>query len=169
MASNDFHNSDLASVLKTLSAYAPPTSQIATPSVATTQNNPVVNNGLDSLVGDDYKPQDTVLPDRPNLGRSLPVLHSRGSATPTPPPTFTSRKTPSIDPSAITEWPAALKCVMKTVAANEAIQARVQKLINTQHEYERQWWAGREALLMKQKGREEGKRKLDEVMYESCS
>jgi Mn-containing catalase len=54
---------------------------------------------------------------------------------------------------------------MRTVAANEHIQQRIRFLIQRQHDHERQWWKGREALLQKQKSRVEKKRELDEVLY----
>ncbi len=42
---------------------------------------------------------------------------------------------------------------------------RIRHLIRTQHEHERVWWAGREALVVKQQGREEGRRKLNDVLW----
>jgi L-rhamnose mutarotase len=54
---------------------------------------------------------------------------------------------------------------MRTVAHNEDIQRRIRFLIQRQHDHERQWWTGREALLQKQSAREEKKRELDEVLY----
>lgn len=62
-----------------------------------------------------------------------------------------------VDPSTITEWPAALKYVMKTVSQSEELQTKIKKLIRTQHEHERQWWAGREALGAQQMIVKEGK------------
>jgi hypothetical protein len=69
-----------------------------------------------------------------------------------------------LDPAAITAWPDALKCVMKTVAQNEALQSKIRRMIHTQHEHERRWWEGRKALLAKQAARVEKKRKIDEVL-----
>jgi len=37
-------------------------------------------------------------------------------------------------------------------------------MIKVQHEHEEQWFNGRKALIEKQKGREEGQKKLDEVL-----
>ncbi|KAL2824603.1 hypothetical protein BDW59DRAFT_147188 [Aspergillus cavernicola] len=53
---------------------------------------------------------------------------------------------------------------MRTVAANEDIQRRIRFLIHRQHDHEKQWWRGREALLQKQRSRKEKKRELDEVL-----
>jgi hypothetical protein len=54
---------------------------------------------------------------------------------------------------------------MRAVAHNEALQHKLRRLIRSQHDHERQWWRGREALLEKQKARVEKKRQLDEVLY----
>lgn len=70
----------------------------------------------------------------------------------------------AVDPTSITEWPAALRHVMRTVTRNDATIARIKRMIRVQHEHERQWWDGRQALLQKQEGREEGRKKLDEVL-----
>jgi Mn-containing catalase len=56
---------------------------------------------------------------------------------------------------------------MRTVAANEHIQQRIRFLMQRQHDHERQWWKGREALVQKQKSRTEKKKELDEVLYVS--
>ncbi|RDW93262.1 uncharacterized protein DSM5745_00584 [Aspergillus mulundensis] len=66
--------------------------------------------------------------------------------------------------SSITTWPAALRQVMRTVAQNEDIQRRIRFLIQRQHDHERQWWKGREALVQKQSARKEKKRELDQVL-----
>jgi hypothetical protein len=68
------------------------------------------------------------------------------------------------DPSSITTWSAALKYVMRTVSQNEALQAKIRRLIQGQHQHERQWWKGRKALLEKQRTRAEKKRQLDKVL-----
>ncbi|OJD15119.1 hypothetical protein AJ78_04604 [Emergomyces pasteurianus Ep9510] len=127
---------DLASVLKTLSAYAP---------VALDQSTAPLNPSADSS----------------NYG-------SQNKATPIPRHATPEQKITQVanlpDPSTITAWPAALRYVMKTVAQNEATQSKIRKLIRTQHDHEKQWWEGRQALLSKQAGREEKKKQLDEVL-----
>ncbi|KAJ5938261.1 hypothetical protein N7454_004603 [Penicillium verhagenii] len=72
--------------------------------------------------------------------------------------------TPTIDPSTITTWPAALKYVMRTVGQNEETQLRIRGLIRSQHSHERQWWKGREALLQRQQARGDKKKELDAVL-----
>ena len=70
----------------------------------------------------------------------------------------------SLDPSKITEWAAAQKYVTFTLAQNQEATARIRKIIKSQHNHERQWWAGREALVSKLNNRAEGRRKADEIL-----
>jgi hypothetical protein len=37
-------------------------------------------------------------------------------------------------------------------------------MITVQHDHEEQWWNGRQALLKKQKDREQGQKELEEVL-----
>lgn len=141
MASHDSNVPDLASVLRTLSACTP-ASQPA-PSLA--QNASSAHHAS--------------LPASPSWP-ALAAEHIAQAPTATP----NNAKTDLPDPSAITAWPAALKYVMRTVAQNEALQHRIRRLIQTQHDHERKWWETREALLNKQKTRAERKKKLDEVL-----
>ncbi|KAL2855058.1 hypothetical protein BJX68DRAFT_231379 [Aspergillus pseudodeflectus] len=169
--SQDYNSADLTSILKTLSAFSSQTAN---------------NNAHQSLINldeedNDYEPPDAVTPSLPKHSHppssSSSAHHSRLNSTaapapaPAPIPISSSRPQrqqqaqPKDSPAAtITTWPAALKQVMRTVAANEHIQQRIRFLIQRQHDHERQWWKGREALLQKQKSRAEKKRELDEVL-----
>ncbi|TVY68732.1 hypothetical protein LSUE1_G005691 [Lachnellula suecica] len=69
-----------------------------------------------------------------------------------------------IDPASIIEWSAGLRCVLRTVAKHDHIIIELRKMIKVQHEHEEQWFNGRKALIEKQKGREEGQKRLDEVL-----
>ena len=69
--------------------------------------------------------------------------------------------------STIIAWPPALRHVTLHLVQNEEVMLRIKHLISTQHSHERQWWTQREALLKTQRGREEGRRKLDGVLYVS--
>ncbi|OJJ42976.1 hypothetical protein ASPZODRAFT_75369 [Penicilliopsis zonata CBS 506.65] len=53
---------------------------------------------------------------------------------------------------------------MSTMAQNQGLQGKIRRLIQSQHDHEKQWWAGREALLKKQGARAEKKQQLDEVL-----
>ncbi|KIY00593.1 uncharacterized protein Z520_03256 [Fonsecaea multimorphosa CBS 102226] len=79
------------------------------------------------------------------------------SSTPRLPETFRSKtSTPNFnvpDASTIVTWPAALKHVSRHLVHNEQVANRIKHLINEQHKHERQWWAGREAIVARQQGR----------------
>lgn len=133
---------DLATVLKTLSAYTP--AQLSSTDATAPESFTALHGSHQS----------------PDLAQPTPE-----SSTANPrPASASSSKDNSPDPSVITAWSAALKCVMRTVAQNEALQSKIRRLIQTQHDHERQWWEGREALLEKQETRGEKKKKLDEVL-----
>jgi len=53
---------------------------------------------------------------------------------------------------------------MKVVAKNENILQEVRRMIKSQNDNEEQWFKGREALIERQKKRQEGQKKLDEVL-----
>lgn len=161
MDSNVYQTPDLASVLRTLAQYAPP----APPPTADSQGRGYV----DQTQAPDYDLEDGEYdPSDPTNG--VVQEHTSASLTTTHPvqqaaerPLFQVKS--AVDPASITDWPAALRHVMRAVARSEATMARVKRMIRVQHEHEQQWWDGRQALLQKQKGREEGRKKLDEVLY----
>ncbi|KIW32840.1 uncharacterized protein PV07_04356 [Cladophialophora immunda] len=100
---------------------------------------------------------------------SPPPIHRYQDSTPTPsqaqsrtstprlPETLrskTSTPNPNVpDASTIVTWPAALKHVSRHLVHNEQVANRIKHLINEQHKHERQWWAGREAIVARQQGR----------------
>lgn len=135
------NESDLSSILQTLSSLAKPQSTPPPTSHQTHQNH--------------HQPQP-----QPHLPTRSNQTHI--SQTPPQPPASHSA---AADPSTITSWPSALKHVMRTVSVNEDLQARIKRLIRSQHEHEKQWWQGREALLTKQDTRWEKKKQLEEVLY----
>ena len=137
MEENPYNASDLNSVLHTLSSLNAPgiTSRSASSSQAGT-------------------------PD-PRQARQV---QTRALREPTSTVSKKPSTTPAIDPSTITTWPAALRYVMRTVGQNEEIQLRIRGLIQSQHNHERQWWKGREALLERQKARGDKKKELDAVL-----
>ncbi|KAL2003118.1 hypothetical protein VTN02DRAFT_4979 [Thermoascus thermophilus] len=173
---------DLTAVLKTLSAFAPPASNQTSNNSSLSHGQPSFTNQSDGPRGDgdgdddDYEPSDVIPPPPPSqpyqhqypapqrtAGGPLPSSQSQipdpRHAAKTPNPTSST-----VDPSTITTWPVALRYVMKTVSQNEALQAKIRRLIHSQHDHERQWWRGREALLAKQKARGEKKKQLEEVL-----
>ncbi|OAX78525.1 hypothetical protein ACJ72_07165 [Emergomyces africanus] len=130
---------DLASVLKTLSAYGP----VALDRSTAPLNPPAESSNYSSHTRVTPVPRHATLEQNPGQVNQLANLP---------------------DSSTITTWPAALKYIMKTVAQNEDTQSKIRNLIRTQHDHEKQWWEGRQALVSKQAGREEKKKQLDEVL-----
>lgn len=162
MASEQYNPSDLTSVLKTLSS-------LSTPAPPTPNGAPNPQVHRTSTPNDDaYEPPETMQRNAssPNTAQS--------TATPPPVPQESSAKAsahPStkqtgdmVDSSTITTWPAALRYVMRTVAQNEDMQRRIRRLIQSQHDHEKQWWQGRETLVKKHRTRVEKKKELDAVL-----
>ncbi|KAI9713286.1 MAG: hypothetical protein M1828_001459 [Chrysothrix sp. TS-e1954] len=69
-----------------------------------------------------------------------------------------------VDPSTIIEWPAGLRYVSKLAAQNEDLAVSIRKMIKNQHDHERQWWSGREAILQRQKDAKADSKKIDDVL-----
>lgn len=132
-----YNPSDLNSILSTLSALTNP--------------SPSPNNN-----DYDYEPPEPAA--RPPVPAPSTTAHTNTSNE-------TDRNRAREDPSKITTWPRALQHVMRTVAANEATQRKIRRLIQNQHAHERQWWEGREALIRKQEARGLKRVELERVLY----
>lgn len=163
----DYQPPDLASVLATLAAYAPP--QPAVTQLSTSHSQPPPPEP--DLEEGEYDPSDF----KPIISQPSPYSNSApesltATAPPNPQASVSQPRTaqpissPLESASKIVSWPAALRHVMKNLVPNPAVSHQIQHLIRTQHQHERQWWSGRESLLQKQKGREEGRKKLDDVL-----
>ncbi|MCJ1477178.1 hypothetical protein MMC13_005849 [Lambiella insularis] len=181
MASGQYIPPDLASILRTLAASTPSTQSNASSFDQTNSIAPLIPQednfedpklALDldlDLEEGEYDPNDAILS---SSGRELGA--AQGTARPiTPPPSSLSLlasasqrvpKPPLTDPRAITSFGTALRHITHVISRNEATMSRIRKLIQSQHLHERQWWEAREALVKKQAGREEGRRKVDEVL-----
>lgn len=167
MASNDYQTPDLAAVLRTLAAYSQPQPQLQPFSYQVTSlplpaENPLGgDSSKDDVEEGEYDPKEPML---------LPTERSQSQVVPSRPSRSTTAsaivapKVPQLDPTTITTWPAALRHVTKLTARNEAVAARIRKLIDVQHQHERQWWEGREGLIKMQAGRVEGRKKVDDVL-----
>ncbi|KAI6250057.1 hypothetical protein HI914_02087 [Erysiphe necator] len=123
------------------------------PSVEESLNQSYLKPNENVTSNSQYKPA-------PALEAFLPVA-SNNSSTIQKKPTLSKN---IVDPTSIIEWPAGLRCITKTVAKNENILDEIRRLIKNQHEHEEQWWNGRNTLIDKLKAREEGQKKLDEVL-----
>lgn len=167
---SDYNAADLSSILRTLSAF---TSQPQyQPSLLT--HPTITSNDNDD---DAYEPSESSPPVPSHLSRpqstpgrvsNHPPTASVLSASSTNPSGQLRPRTSSSndlgDPSMITTWSGARSYLMKAMLQNEDLQRRIRRLIQRQHDHERQWWQGRESLLAKQKARVQKKRELDEVL-----
>lgn len=133
------HNPDLTSVLRTLSALAP----APTPASASPPAPAPTPTPSHAPPNQDQHPQPT--------------------------PSQSSREREFKDPRRITTWPQALQHTTRLLAQNHTLQDQIRALIRRQHQHERSWWKGREALLEKQRDRAEKRRALDEVLYYSLA
>ena len=134
---------DLASILRTLSSYAPPTQPAQFPTT------PELEEG-------EYDPSAFVPADpKPILATQPAELKAH-----VPPPS----KPRGPDPRTITTWVSALRYVTTYLVPQLPVATRIKHLIHTQHEHEQQWWGGREELLRRQKGRNDARKKLDDTL-----
>lgn len=53
---------------------------------------------------------------------------------------------------------------MNTLSKNPETSSKIKRLIKNQHDNERQWWTGREALITKHKDRVQSKKKADDLL-----
>jgi hypothetical protein len=170
MNAEGYNSADLTSVLRTLSALSNNQShqdhQNSPPSVHTSSHLPVQQRTQDED-DDPYEPAEASSPFpvaqvHPNhtSHQTTTRAHAPSAKAPLRPIAPSS----VLDSSSITTWPAALRHVMRAVSQNEDAQRRIRRLIQSQHDHERQWWQGREALLKKQKARVEKKKELDAVL-----
>ncbi|GLA59003.1 hypothetical protein AtubIFM54640_009732 [Aspergillus tubingensis] len=178
----DYNAADLSSVLRTLSALSNQQQPHSQPQHLQAQSYPPYSHNPDSTTpapptedNDPYEPTESLpqLPIPPKPTSSRPQHHQtqqqhhhhhHPSQAPQPQPAPAPTGPITEDTSTITAWPTALRYVMRTVAQNEEIQRRLRWLIQRQHDHEKQWWQGREALLKKQSARTEKKKELDAVL-----
>jgi len=189
MSANNYTPPDLASILRSLAAsvQAPQASQpphqrlpnIAnlTPQLLNYQFDGAKDDVASDLEEGEYDPSDVILPvatpttDFPTTARTGPTapnapIACMGSVSSLPPPPMapTPLPKPTVDPRTITTYPAALRYITKFIAQNEAIIGRIRKLVASQHQHERQWWDGRVQLVKQQAEREEGRKRVDDVL-----
>jgi len=154
---------DLASILQTLSAYAPAPPDLQ-PQPTAPQPIPPDN---DELEEGEYDPSDYD-PTLPFLTNSAGA-EAQYPAVPPQQPTIQPRATPPAkprtpSPASITSYPAALRHITAHILPDPQKSHRIRRLIQTQHEHERQWWSARRDLLRRISSREEGRKKIDDVL-----
>ena len=133
MAALGYQPPDLASVLKTLSQFAPaqspapPATEVAT-GIATFQTallDPAAEEA-------EYEPAYAVIPDahKPvqNGGLLQPTPANNSSQVANNSHCVSADRTVAVDPATIIDWPSGLRCVMRTVARHDAIIARIKKV-----------------------------------------
>ena len=181
MSNNSYITPDIASILRSLAATTSNSTprtlpvQLAKPvSPARPQLDGTIDHAIDldldfELEEGEYDPNDALLPisgheTKPPLSSHAIITPALGDAI-SKTENFQSIPKPTIiDPRSITTYPAALRHITKIVARNEATMCRLKKLISSQHQHERQWWDGREALIKQQGEREEGRKKVEDVL-----
>ncbi|KAI9744098.1 MAG: hypothetical protein M1818_002250 [Claussenomyces sp. TS43310] len=143
MAGNDYQVPDLDSVLRTLAALGP----------------------QDQHHGQLPAGQSWTTHGHANLGPMNPnQIQAYAPTERHPAPRAMNTMPQPVDPTAIIDWSAGLRCVMKTIAVHENVVGDIRRMIKMQHQHEEQWWNGRQALIVKQEARVDGQRKLDEVL-----
>ena len=177
---------DLATILQNLSAYTTPASQPPSVPLATNQQNPYEASPYIPEDGeiDEYEPLEHSNPQSSPLTASVnasgsahqqvlapqalnpqkvQTAHQPSSALLPHNSSISSTSSQSSQPPIIT-WPAALRHITTLSARNPSFIPRIKQLILSQHDHERQWWRGREQLLLKIQGREASRRKLQEAL-----
>ena len=190
MSNDNYTPPDLASILRSLAASVPtpqsslpphqrlPNIAIHTPQLQNYQfdgaNVPDLNPDLEE---GEYDPSDALIPvaapptsirttvHNGPTPRNAPIAFIGAAAFHLPSPIASAPPLKSpVDPRTITTYPAALRYITKTIAQNEAAIGRIRKLIASQHQHERQWWAGRVQLVKQQAERKEGRKRVDDVL-----
>ncbi|KAE8453778.1 hypothetical protein EG329_009290 [Mollisiaceae sp. DMI_Dod_QoI] len=143
-SNNEAPTRDLASILKTLASLTPQNQQPQTEFTGY-QPHPPPQPHIEQVPAQSWQRQESTS----HIARS------------TTPPGLPKNH---VDPATIIDWSAGLRCVMKVVAKNDDILQEVRRMIKSQNDNEQQWFKGREALIERQKKRQEGQKKLDEVL-----
>ncbi len=152
-------NPDLQRVLAALNSYSSQTSGAPQQSPFDSEQayNPELATFASSIPGLGFLPsqssQQRPISPPPVLRHQISSSH-KALTQPCPADVSSKPSTPTApDASTITTWPAALKHVSRHLVPNEQAANRIKHLISEQHKHERQWWAGREAIVARQQGR----------------
>ncbi|KAL2056776.1 hypothetical protein ABVK25_003171 [Lepraria finkii] len=187
MDSNSYQTPDLASVLRTLAAYAPAPTQAPIGQEKASPYHTEARDEDEELGGGEYDPAaipspSSVTPTQapaytqpapqqplpatctPPLQERQPVPQQAPPAIITPPPVKKTYTTPQCPPATIITWAPALRHVTTLTNSNPEFNHRVKHLIKTQHQHEWQWWATREELTKRLHGRAASRTKLDSVL-----
>ncbi|KAI4096692.1 MAG: hypothetical protein LQ344_000832 [Seirophora lacunosa] len=148
MASTDYQPPNLATILQTLAAYAPPPPQPQPPPPQPPSHPPSTD-----LEEGEYDPSNF----QPSSQPSQPL-------PPQPIQQHPSTPSPSTKASLITTWPPALRHTTHLLSTQPAFLPRLRHLIRSAHAHERQWWDDRLALQQRLSTRDAGRRKISSVL-----
>ncbi|KAI4132317.1 MAG: hypothetical protein LQ338_000778 [Usnochroma carphineum] len=149
MASPDYQTPNLASILQTLAAYAPPQPP---PYQPPPQTHPPPALEEDEYDPSTFQPSLSLPPQPPQPLPTQPIQ-------PTPP-----NPTPQAQAPLITTYPPALRHTTKLLSSSPTTVSRIRHLIHTAHQHERSWYSGRETLLKQLSGRDASRKQLDTVL-----
>ncbi|KAL8798446.1 MAG: hypothetical protein Q9182_006653 [Xanthomendoza sp. 2 TL-2023] len=147
---------DLAAVLQTLAAYAPPKPPPPPPPPPPTQQQ-----AKDDLEEGEYDPSDFIPilpPPTPSQVPPLQPSHPNPLPPSNPPPSLTEKA------SLITSYPPALRHTTTLLTTHPTLPPRLRHLIHTAHTHERTWFTARETLRKTLTSRSESRRKIDTVL-----
>ncbi|KAI4249314.1 MAG: hypothetical protein L6R40_000772 [Gallowayella cf. fulva] len=167
-----YQTPDLAAVLQTLAACAPPRAP-PQPQVEQQQQQQV-----EELEEGEYDPSEFVPiispphhlpPSDPPPTQPPPTTHIPPFPPPSNPRASPGPSTPSIQTlvekaSLITTYPPALRHTTRLLTSHPGTTARIRHLTHTAHDHERQWWTGRENLHRQLSSRAESRKKIDSVL-----
>ncbi|GAB7348897.1 hypothetical protein MBLNU459_g7589t1 [Dothideomycetes sp. NU459] len=192
MSNNNNHNNgpvvppELASILATLAQFAPPpasghnTTQVPSQYQSTTtlpllatdaytlptlgyntnhiqsqvQSNTPPLPAINAYPPPYQQPYEAYAPTLPS--ERLPLSTPQGRSTPV--------EKLIIDPAAITEWSAGLRCVSKLAVQNRLFGETIRRMINDQRKHEMQWYSSRQTLKQTQAKRSAGANEIHSIL-----
>lgn len=179
-----YQTPDLAAVLQTLAACAPPR-----PPIQQTQDNELEEGEYDPtefhpiIPAPAQPPPPTLYPSHQYNEQNRPQIPPPQStySAPTAPKSHTTNllPTPSAPPnpspqppqpsalekaSTITTYAPALRHTTHLLSTSPTTAARIRHLIRTAHTHERQWWSGRQSLFHQLSTRSASRQKLNRVL-----
>ncbi|KAI4232533.1 MAG: hypothetical protein LQ349_004948 [Xanthoria aureola] len=179
-----YQTPDLAAVLQTLAACAPPRPPIRQTQeddleegeYDPTEFHPIIPAPAPPSVLTPYPPQPYNEHNRPQIqdpqltysAPTAPESHTTNLPPTSPAPPHPSPQPPQ--PSALekastlTTYAPALRHTTHLLSTSPATAARIRHLIHTAHTHERQWWSGRQSLLHQLSTRSASRQKLNSVL-----
>lgn len=163
MASEIPHIPNLATILETLKAFAPPQGQVPTQTsdLEEGEYDPSEYDPAQALIASTLS-QHFVPDGHTSTTPPAPAPSSALSTKQGQQPQLQANSVPSA--SSITTWPKALTYTIQHIFSNPSKKTRLRHLIQTQHQHERSWWTSRGELIRKAKVRNKSRQQLDSVL-----